>query len=282
MSLERRDLSATGLPRSLTDVSELVTLPVGNGVPALVSQPRGDGRAQLLVWMHGRTVDKFLDPGRYNRLVRAGIATCAIDLPGHGERVSLLGEAPAHDPSRSLDVIEQAVGEIDGVVRAIADEFGDRIDTSRLAIGGMSLGGMVTLRRLCEPHSFACASVEATSGNLAGLYFDDDGPRAGWPVVHERADVARVDPMEHVDGFTPVPLLVLHSEADEMVPWSVQRRFLDAVRPRYDAAGARLDVRTWPETGAPGEHVGFGRVSNEAKTLQTAFLAEYLTGGTGA
>jgi len=34
--------------------------------------------------MHGRTANKELDPGRYLRLIRAGIAVCAIDLPGHG------------------------------------------------------------------------------------------------------------------------------------------------------------------------------------------------------
>lgn len=275
-----RDLPGGALPKSLADRSTLATLEVGDGIPALLARPDSADPAPVLIWLHGRTVDKFLDPGRYSRLVRAGVAVCAIDLPGHGERVSLLGEERKHDPVHSLGVIAQAVGEIDGVVRALG--HADGFDADRVAIGGMSLGGMVTLRRLCEPHRFGCAAVEATSGNLAGLYFPDEADgahREGWPVEHRPEDVARVDPMAHMETMAPLPLLVLHSEADEMVPWAVQRKFLDAVRERYESAGAdaaMLEVRTWPETGAPQEHVGFGRVSHEAKTLQTRFVVGHL------
>jgi len=281
MPVEVRDLPDGALPRSLAERCRLVTLPVGDGVPALLAHPDGLTPSPVLVWMHGRTVDKFLDPGRYSRLVRAGIAVCAIDLPGHGERVTLLREPERHDPTHSLGVIGRAVGEIDGVVRTLGD-FDPAFDTSRCALGGMSLGGMVTLRRLCEPHAFRCAAVEATSGDLAGLYFGPDGEpggRTGWPVEHDRAAVVTVDPSAALGGFAPMPLLVLHSEADEMVPWSVQRGFLERLRVRFADTGADpglIDVRIWPETGAPAEHVGFGRVSHEAKTLLTGFLARIL------
>jgi hypothetical protein len=33
---------------------------------------------------------------------------------------------------------------------------------------------------------------------------------------------------------------------------------------------------TWPSTGAPHEHLGFGRVANDAKNLQTAFFKRHL------
>src|SRR5690606_22671856 len=115
------------------------------------------------------------------------------------------------------------------------------IDFERLAIGGMSAGGMCALRRLCDPapHPFRCAAVESTTGWLGGLYFGTDGaagPR--WAVRHDPAEVAAVDPMERIDAFRPIPLLALHSEQDRTVPIAGQRRFLEALRERYEREGA--------------------------------------------
>jgi fermentation-respiration switch protein FrsA (DUF1100 family) len=89
-----------------------------------------------------------------------------------------------------------------------------------------------------------------------------------------------VNAAEHLAGVAPVPLLALHSEADSMVPWPGQRDFLERLREHYAAVGAKRSLvreHTWAETGAPFEHVGFGKVSNEAKNMQTDFLAGCLT-----
>ena len=75
------------------------------GVPSLLVHPDWARPAPFVLWMHGRTVDKELDPGRYLRWVRAGIGACAIDLPGHGER----HEAAADEPSSTITA-SQALG----------------------------------------------------------------------------------------------------------------------------------------------------------------------------
>lgn len=271
------DLSAT-LPRSLAEKAKFVRLGPTE-VPALLAHPDWQTPAPLVLWLHGRTVNKELDPGRYNRWLRAGLAVCAIDLPGHGERL----DKRMHEPAASLEVMAAARAEIDGVIdAAIEGTMSGVVDADRLGIGGMSLGGMITLRRLCEPHRFRCAAVEGTTGNLAGLYFPPKGEGPSWPADHDPAEVELLDPMAHLDGFEPIPLLALHSEADEMVPWRTQAAFLDELRRHYAQRGASEDlvtVQTWPQTGAPAEHVGFGRVANEAKNLQTDFLAGNLGQG---
>lgn len=64
-----------------------------------------------------------------------------------------------------------------------------------------------------------------------------------------------------------------------MVPWAIQERFLDTLRKHYRAIGADPDLvetTTWAETGAPQEHAGFGRFSNDAKNLQTEFFTRHL------
>lgn len=265
------------LPRALEARARTVRL--AGDIPALLVHPDWETPAPCAIWLHGRTAFKELDSGRYLRWMRAGIGACAIDLPGHGERY----DEPAQHPDRTLDTLEQAIGEIDDVVAALQDPaFGGVFDAQRLALGGMSAGGMAALRRLCDDHPFACAAVEATCGSLGDLYFPSDGsPGAPWAVKHDPDRVAALDPMRHLSAWRPIPLLVLHSERDEMVPWAAQKKFVEGVAQRSRALTGRdlVEVHTWPETGAPSEHLGFGRFSNDAKNIQTEFLARHLAPG---
>ena len=272
------------LPQSLRRVARLAR--VGpTAAPVLLAHPDWETTAPVALWLHGRSVFKELDPGRYSRWVKAGLAVCAIDLPGHGER----SDGRGLDPANSLSLIAEGVAEIDGIVSALAEHGGGVFDTTRLALGGLSMGGMITLRRLCDEHAFAAALVEATTGDLAGLYSGRYG--SGWPAAHEPAAIAEVDPGAHLAGFRPIPLLALHSEADWIVPWACQAAFLERLKAHYanwqmatgqmaneesgDAA-ALIRVMTWPQTGAPEEHVGFGKFANDAKNAGAAFLAEGL------
>lgn len=238
--------------------------------PPAHAEPQPVSPRPAVIWFHGRTVNKELDPGRYLRWLRApggGIGTIAIDLPGHGERF----DAAMHTSARTLEVVEQAVAEIDSVVAELAQPpFAGLFDLTRLALGGMSAGGMVTLARLTRPHMFRCACVESTAGTfepLKGREF----------YVSER--VARTEAIRRLDEWRPIPFLALHSEADEWVPVRAIREFTGALVERYRTQGAdpsEIELKTWPTTGAPHEHSGFGRVAHEAKTIQTEFLARHL------
>ncbi|MBL4697826.1 MAG: prolyl oligopeptidase family serine peptidase [Phycisphaerales bacterium] len=260
------------LPQSLVKVSKTIVL--GDGVPALVAHPDWDlgEKVPAVIWMHGRTVNKELDPGRYQRWVRGGIGAIALDLPGHGERY----EVEYMSPAKTLTLIEQGCYEIDGVLESV--ESLGVFDMDRLVIGGMSAGGMVTLCRLCSKHPFVGAVVEGTTGNLKELYFPSQGAAGRpWPVEHSPCEVAKVDPMENLDGFRPIPLLALHNEGDEMVPIDGQRVFIDRLKAHYTSLGADpelIQFKTFIDTGAPGEHAGFGKFANDAKNLQLAFLKD--------
>lgn len=245
-------------------------------IPALLAHPDWSRPAPVVLWMHGRTARKELDPGRYLRWLRAGIATCSVDLPGHGERP----DAALHENTGTMRVLAQMRAEIDQIVEHLSTI--PAFDLSRLAIGGMSAGGMVTLRRLCDPHPFLCAAVEGTTGWLGGLYFPHAsgavaGARAS--TIHDQQAVREQDPWEHLDTFKPLPLLALNSESDRVVPYDGMRRFLHRLRGHYRDLGAdaaAIEAVTWKHTGAPEEHSGFGAVSNDAKNIQTAFLVKHL------
>lgn len=250
---------------------------LGEPIPALLAHPDPDWQtpghtpepAPVGLWFHGRTAYKELDPGRFLRWVRAGIAVCSVDLPGHGQRAR-----PGYDGSdRTLSIVEQAAAEVNAIVNALSDpRFNGAFDTSRLAIGGMSAGGMITLLRLTRPHHFRCAAVEATMGDFEMVSFRG---------IYDPERAKALSPMNNLDRWAPLPLLALHSEKDEWVPVSAIRELFDGLRVRYAQAGADptwLELITWPETGALNEHIGFGKVSNEAKNLQVAFLNKWLIG----
>ena len=247
-------------------MSRFVRLANGT-VPALLVHPhldRATGRvtrpAPVLVWMHGRTVNKELDPGRYLRLARAGIASCALDLPGHGERL----DAALQEPSRTLEVVERMADELDDVVSDL-DAAGEHAGC-RIAIGGMSAGGMAALVRLTRPHRFQAALLECTIGSWRW-----QRNRAMFDAVR----VAAMDPFEHLANWQPIPLLALHNQGDEWIPVDGQREFIDAVRARTpDPSSVRFHV--YGPTGAPNEHSGFGRMASDAKERGTAFLVECL------
>jgi len=222
-----------------------------------------DEPAPIVLWMHGRTVSKEIDPGRYLRWMRAGIAACAIDLPGHGERF----DDSLQQPGRTLDVIVGMIDEIDGIVAELTrmPEF----DASRMGIGGMSAGGMATIARLCTSHPFQCASVEATTGSWM-----HQRRRAMFRDQPEDVILAK-DPIRKLDSWRELPFQAIHSRADEWVSFEGQQEFIAALQARY-AQPELVELIAYDSTGAPNEHAGFGRMAADAKDRQRDFFVRWL------
>ena len=168
-------------------------------------------------------------------------------------------------PEALLDNVEQAASEVDDVVTALGRKG---FDLDRMAIGGMSMGGMVALVRLQRPHRFRAAILEASSGN--------------WRVQHQRQffdheSADRLDPIQHVDRWRELPVLAIHSRLDEWVEFDGQVAFLDALKSRV-AHPEWIELMALERTGAPHEHLGFGQCTNEVKNRELEFLRTHLCG----
>jgi len=251
------------LPQALRRQARIETIA---GVPTLLVQPttpRPRRGWPMLVWMHGRTARKELDPGRYLRLMRSGIGVCAVDLPGHGDR----SDPALHDSNRVLDIVLHMRDELDAVTLGAIEALD--IDASRVAVGGMSAGGMAAIARLCTKHRFRAALLLATTGDWTSL--------SAWSAMtqSQRALIADINPLGHLDAWRPIPVLAVHCTADTWIPWPAQRRFLQAVAARGE--DNLVEVKQFHETGAPFEHVGFGRYAAHVKEDERAFLVRTLT-----
>jgi len=249
------------MPESLRRISS--TLVLEPGVPALLvhpEEPLGEGPVPFLLWLHGRTACKELDPGRYLRLARAGIGSCALDLPGHGER----HDERSQHPRMALSIIEQAASELDDVMR----DLGRRgaFDLTRAAIGGMSMGGMIAMVRLTRANPFRAAIFEATSGSW---HHQLDRQFA------DEAAIEALDPIRHLDAWREIPIMAVHSRDDAWVHFKGQEEFIDALRARYRNPEA-VETMFLEKTGAPHEHLGFGSHANQVRLREIAFLRTHL------
>lgn len=262
-------------PTSLRERCTLTTLATA---PALLVHPEEPGPAPYLLWLHGRTVHKEIDTARFQRLSRGGIGVAAIDLPGHGERLD-----PAYQAPEALTrLLQDGRDELDAVIAAL--QALPQVRAERLALGGMSGGGMIALRRLCEPHPFRCAVVEATAGDFTEAGKSKRYAELAAAQRFQEAQAEGLDPMKHLGGWPPIPLLAFHSETDEVVPVAAMRTFIDALAERYAMLGRQdlldergLELVTFPQTGAPEEHVGFGRLSGEVRAKTVEFLTRHLS-----
>lgn len=227
-------------------------------VPALVMKD-GDEPRPFLLWIHGRTADKELDPGRYLRYVRAGINVCAVDLPGHGQRYV----ENMQTPESAVDVVLQMSEEVNTVLDAL-HSF-PSFNHEKAAIGGMSAGGIAAILRLTEPHPFVAAVLEATMGQwrlsrhhklfraLSDSQFD------------------ALNPADNLGDWIEIPLLAFHSRHDKWISYAAQEAFISRLKQQYEKP-EHIEFVTFDHTGAPKEHLGFGRESALVKEMQVDYL----------
>ena len=106
----------TRLPAALVAASRFERLG-DSKIPAMLVHPDWAMArpVPVVVWMHGRTAAKEIDPGRALRLMRAGIGVCAVDLPGHGDRFETAYQQPTH----TLDLILRMTDEIDEITEVL-------------------------------------------------------------------------------------------------------------------------------------------------------------------
>ena len=166
-------------------------------------------QAPTLLYLHGNAGNVSANVDQVRRLAGTGLSIFIFDYRGYGESTG--------GPPRKRLIYEDAERAWTYLVRE------RRVQASEVVIYGHSLGGAVGID-LASRHPDAGALI--TEGAFPSIIDVADGTVFGWLplrlIVTERFDAgSRI-------GTVRVPKLILHGEADTMIPVRLARQLYDA------------------------------------------------------
>jgi len=204
----------------------------------------------LLLLSHGFTGDKDRIAESYNApaLARRGWAVVCIDNRLHGERPGPRFDVAVIHEGKEIDLLtlRSAIKETADDIPALLDELlrDPRIDASRIAMSGMSMGGFVTFRAMSlDPRIGVAAPL------IASPHWDDvpQGMDVRFLNTEESfAYAAEHQPASHPEKFAPCPLLVQIGAADPHYDAAKVRAFCEALAPAYREHPGRIAFRAFP------------------------------------
>jgi len=188
---------------------------------------------------------------------------CAVDLPGHGARF----DESLQTSDRILEVVLQMAHEIESVLSGLSNFEG--FDMNAAALGGMSAGGLVAILHMLREHPFRAAVLEATGGSWE--------PLRNLPMCKTLSDEEfdTLNPINRLDGWRDIPVVAFHSRQDAWMPFRAESDFIDAIKKR-SSFPEDIELVAFDHTGAPEEHMGFGRETAFVKEVQVDFLAKHI------
>jgi dienelactone hydrolase len=239
--------SVAAQPRAGAAIVEPVTFMSGPlRIAAVLGRPRGDGPFPAYISNHGSMTPAQASGGRWTSitkdsladvLVRNGYVVLVVARRGHrgseGTTLTYSSDSTNRVVRNAADVIRGAEAETEDVLAAL-EYLSTRpfIDRERIAVGGVSLGGLVSVMAATrEPRFRALLS-------MAGGYKQTNAERGGadeaWPLVQQvwKEAAARVR----------IPTLILWSRNDTKVEVDVGRD----LEKRLRAAGVPVEMKVYP------------------------------------
>jgi uncharacterized protein len=234
------------------------------GVPVLTIHPEGAQRCPLVFFAHGMTGRKEDGIALGYRVAQAGCFFVAADAPLHGEllddRIRNLGQSQRGQvyPSETgldgwclmLEIALQAAQEIGALAAHLAGD--PRVDTGRLGVTGVSMGGYLAFY-MAATDPRVCAAVPVVGMPAWGQRWADVTLEAAsypqWQAALHGAEpetarraawIVEVDPFARLASFAPKPLLMLCGDIDTAQPKSYCVGLYRTLLPAYAAEPGQL------------------------------------------
>jgi dipeptidyl aminopeptidase/acylaminoacyl peptidase len=281
-ALYRKVLDAFARSLELTRANaERVAIPYGDARLAgwLVRAEGVDGPAPLLVQINGldSTKEMLYRVGLPNWLARRGVASLVIDQPGTGEALRLDGLHAVYNSeiwaSKVVDWLEMR----------------SDIDSRRIGLQGVSLGGYYCPRAVAFEPRFACGVVWGANHDWRDVQKRRLAREGAFPVPHywehvrwvwgarDMNDFMRIAEDVHLDGVLErikVPFLVTHGEQDKQIPVAWAQRTYEQL---INSPKRELKIFTNREGGV--QHSSFDNSINAGHYIAD-WVAETLGGRT--
>ncbi len=229
---------------------QFIDIPYVDGdLPALFVRGEGpDPRPCLVLWNGYDVTKEVLYLMGAGDLAARGISVLLCDQPGSGGALRLQDQPTRYD--------------MEVPATACFDAMAARpdVDETRIAIGGISMGGYFAPRAASVDHRFAACVAWGAFHDLIGVAMNltltnaHSAPpfQAPWVFGLEEARLLEVAPAFNLDaviGEMTCPLLVIHGESDRQVPVAQARRTYDMA-----TSSARRDLLVFPEGSWGEEH----------------------------
>jgi dienelactone hydrolase len=222
-------------------------------IVGLLGRPPGDGQFPAYISNHGSMTLQAASAGPWSSitvgsltdvLARHGYVVLIVARRGYrgSEGTTTTYSTNATSPAygkRAVDVMRGAEAEVDDVLAAL--EYLNTVpyvDRERIAVGGVSLGGLVSVMAAARDTRFKALV------SMAGGYRQTEARRPGadeaWPYVEEvwRKSAARIQ----------APTLILWSRNDSTIEVDVGRELERQLR----KAGKPVEMKIYPSFGDNG------------------------------
>lgn len=201
------------------------------GIPCLEIRPQAAGPLPTVLLYHGWTSNKENQRFLGGILASQGFAVIAPDAPGHGGRDRIDFSAPTALPDNFWRTVLSEVREAAELLSAVLDRAGT--DPDRLGVVGISMGGYIGSGVFARHREIKC--FVNLLGTGAWEKSEELRQAKGRSLARpdQMADIMACSPLQNKDSLYPRPLLMLHGDADPIVPVECERYFASELASVY-------------------------------------------------
>ncbi|MDG2391038.1 MAG: alpha/beta hydrolase family protein [Planctomycetaceae bacterium] len=230
---------------------------VNNTVHGEYYLPAGDGPFPAVVVLHILGGEFPLSQVVANSLARKNVAALFIKMPYYGERrdPKIRRRMISREPKETVEGMTQAVLDIRHAAAWLRSR--PEVDTSRLGITGISLGGIMSALSAPAEPTFQKVAIYLGGGNLAGILWELDHSeartfRGQWEEQGGTREsfiqlMKPVDPVNYGHLLRNRDVLMVAARQDKVVPPA-------ATKALHDSIGEQAEL-IWLDAG----HVGSGK-----------------------
>ncbi|WP_188047584.1 alpha/beta hydrolase family protein [Vibrio vulnificus] len=208
----------------------------------------------LVIIAHGAGNDKYEGSNLALNLALQGYCVMCFDAFEHGERYDSSAQNTSSHSSfnkSAAHVIKQSSDDIKLLINSY--KLDDRVDQSRIALVGISMGAMSTFYTLTKNQDIKVAISILGSPDFVGLEMytlEDNSTKK----VLSQDEKNGIKYMEDIDPYLYLirnenrPMLIINGEKDDWVPAHFSEGFYKKIRAKYEKNNTQLDFFLYDES----------------------------------